>query len=320
MSTAFLLVLAVISVAFSQTYQITTGWSNSDCTGDLNVALILSDEGDCSAQACESGAKVECGIEDALKYGSLGVVSLTFNSTDCTGTIIQAASIRKDVCVSTAPGTSSFLTCEDDDGVTSVTNKIYLSPNCTGPVETNFVIEANNTCFPIADSGSQIVTCGAVCFHEDTLISYQGSKFTLAQLQTSEAPICAIPHVVVSNGVKISTTCPGVLRLTNDHLVYTHDGLQSAATVKVGDFLYSDMEQKNTCEVTKIEIEVAQTYFGLNCEESEVLADGYKTSTFGIFHEVPAAWMKYASKVLGVHAASALGDSFASLLSKIKLI
>jgi len=108
--------------------------------------------------------------------------------------------------------------------------------------------------------------------------------------------------------------------LTDDHLVYAHDGLRAAATIKVGDFLYSDMEEKNTCEVTKVEIEIGQTYFGLNCEESEVLADGYKTSTFGIFHEVPAAWMKYASKILGVHAASSLGDSFATLFSKLNLI
>jgi len=80
------------------------------------------------------------------------------------------------------------------------------------------------------------------------------------------------------------------------------------------------MNEKVPCEVTKVEEEYDQNYFGLNCEDSDVLASGYKTSTFGIFHTVPAMWMKYGSKILGVHAASAVGDSIATVLSKFRLI
>jgi len=140
----------------------------------------------------------------------------------------------------------------------------------------------------------------------------------MAELKYS--PLCAIPHIVKSNGVKISTTCPGHLRLTHEHLVYTPAGLVAVGTIKVGDFLFSDMNEKVLCEVTMVEEEYAQTYFGLNCEDSEVLASGYKTSTFGIFHAVPAMWMKYGSKILGVHTASALGDSVASVLATFRLI
>jgi hypothetical protein len=86
-----------------------------------------------------------------------------------------------------------------------------------------------------------------------------------------------------------------------------------AANVKVGDFLFQDHEQKKTCEVQKIEQEQDQSYFALNCEESVVLADGYKTSTFGITHDLPAMWMKFASKMVGIERASAWGDVLASI-------
>jgi len=96
--------------------------------------------------------------------------------------------------------------------------------------------------------------------------------------------------------------------------------MKRAASVKVGDFLYSDMDEKNTCEVTKVDMEMDQTYFGLNCEESEVLASGYKTSTFGISHSIPAFWMKYASKIFGIQTASSIGDAFVGLLFKMHLL
>jgi len=59
--------------------------------------------------------------------------------------------------------------------------------------------------------------------------------------------------------------------------------------------------------------EYGQKYFGLNCEESDVLADGYKTSTFGTYHILPSLWMKFSSRLIGIDAASMIGDALASL-------
>jgi hypothetical protein len=98
-----------------------------------------------------------------------------------------------------------------------------------------------------------------------------------------------------------------VLRLTGDHLVFTLAGLKAAASVAVGDTVFADLSETERCSVVHVASEDAQhkqTYFGLNCLESIVLADGIKTSTFGHYHWFPAAWMKYASKVLGVKRAS----------------
>ena len=63
-----------------------------------------------------------------------------------------------------------------------------------------------------------------------------------------------------------------------------------------------------------------QTYFGLNCLESIVLANGIKTSTFGRFHAVPATWMSWAGRALGADRASRYGDAIAEFLVKIKLL
>jgi hypothetical protein len=61
-------------------------------------------------------------------------------------------------------------------------------------------------------------------------------------------------------------------------------------------------------------------YFGLHCLDSDVLANWIKTSTFGRYHALPAAYMKYAGAVLGVHRASAIGDAIATAFFKIGVI
>jgi len=103
--------------------------------------------------------------------------------------------------------------------------------------------------------------------------------------------------------------------VTDEHLVYTQNGLVMASTVKVGDFLYQDKHQKKTCQVVTAETEKDQSYFALNCEESVVLADGYKVSTFGLTHDLPAIWMKYASKVIGIERAAGWGDVLGAIFS-----
>lgn len=60
--------------------------------------------------------------------------------------------------------------------------------------------------------------------------------------------------------------------------------------------------------------DIVRQYFGLNCVDSDVLSNGLKVSTFGVNHAVPAAWMHWASKVVGIEAASRVGDKFVQLL------
>lgn len=170
-----------------------------------------------------------------------------------------------------------------------------------------------------------------VCFHESTLISYKGESFSLKQLKGRLVADCKVPHLVQARGVVIEASCSGTtarapqsrktLRLTGDHLVYTARGLQPASELLSGDTIFADLAQETPCRVTRVSQETTdQTYFGLNCVESIVLADGIKTSTFGKYHAIPALWMKYASKLLGIEKASSIGDSFASALLKMKLM
>jgi hypothetical protein len=170
-----------------------------------------------------------------------------------------------------------------------------------------------------SSTGSGSSTCHAgSCFHKETQVLYQ--KQVLAMKDLEDHHSCAIPHVIKTDGVKITTTCNKALRVTRDHLVYTQEGLKTAGSVKVGDFLYNDMNEKQVCEVTTIEVEHHQEYFGLNCEESVVLANGYKTSTFGVTHDLPAIWMRYASKIFGINAASNFGDMVASFIKSWGLL
>jgi len=122
--------------------------------------------------------------------------------------------------------------------------------------------------------------------------------------------------------LKISTRCDDAkpLRLTGEHLVYTSRGLRQASEIVLGDLLFQDMDEAQPCEVIKIEKETNQKYFALNCEESIVIADGWKTSTFGLTHEIPAMWMKWASKVLGVRRASTFGDWAVSWMTYFQLL
>jgi hypothetical protein len=171
---------------------------------------------------------------------------------------------------------------------------------------------------------------GAVCFHESTLITYRGTVRTLRDFtQGHDSEECHVPHIVRSSqGVRIEAHCAAsrqnkVLRLTGDHLVFTLAGLKAAASVVVGDTVFADLSETERCSVVHVASEDAhheQTYFGLNCLESVVLADGIKTSTFGQYHWFPAAWMKYASKVLGVKRASSVGDSIVQWLNKMKFL
>jgi hypothetical protein len=159
------------------------------------------------------------------------------------------------------------------------------------------------------------------CFHDSTRITYKdGKTFSLDNLKQGRVAECRVPHIVrATNGVRIETSCsPGsssgsnALRLTGDHLLYTLRGLRAASTIVVGDVLFGDMAESQRCQVIRVTKEDSeQLYFGLNCHESIILANGLKASTFGNYHSIPAAWMKYTSKLVGVERASKWGDAIA---------
>lgn len=262
-------------------------------------------------------------------------------------------------------------------GATSASLVINLSaPNATTGVATfagqtfNFAQNGLNVSITSATASSCPATmatclsgdCAAVvastCFHQETIVNYEGKDYSLADFKNGLVPQCHVPHVVrVSNGVRITASCPLVqsspdmqssaatttmttttgkeeskelvLRLTNDHLVYVSRGLlpdvmtelRAASTVRAGDIVYQDLAQTSPCQVTQVTQETGdQAYFGLNCEESNVLANGIKTSTFGLYHTIPALWMKYASRWLGIERASRFGDAVVNLLSKMNFL
>lgn len=152
------------------------------------------------------------------------------------------------------------------------------------------------------------------CFHEETIISYKGKAFTLQQLQGHLE--CRIPHIVSSSrGFVISTNCSLSVRLTAGHLLYTKNrGLVAASLLTVDvDILLA--ESSEPCLVTSLQPErFEQRFFGLNCLESTVYANGLKASTFEWYHTFPSWWMHVVGNFAGIHRASKLGDFFNSLL------
>jgi hypothetical protein len=160
------------------------------------------------------------------------------------------------------------------------------------------------------------------------VITYKGANFKLSELK-KEHPECVVPHVVSTNGVRVETTDGHIVRLTGDHLVYTSTGLVQASHLKPGQLLFTTLpdnkkadnnNDKQTTRVVRVTPEQDQRYFGLNCLDSVVLANGIRVSTFGKYHLIPTMWMRFAGQIVGVRRASAIGDTFAQLLAKLNLL
>jgi len=107
-------------------------------------------------------------------------------------------------------------------------------------------------------------------------------------------------------------------------LLFTNHGLKPAESLVAGqDTLFADLAETKSCVVLHIvrqEHEHPQQYFGLNCLESEVLANGLKASTFERLHTLPAWWMSAFGRFFGIKHASAIGDFLAELAQKFKLV
>ncbi len=197
----------------------------------------------------------------------------------------------------------------------SVTNP--LQPGSTAPVLT---VSFGSVVCPTRTITSSDLSCG-VCFHKDTQISYNGRVHSMKDFQNGHAE-CRVPHVVKSQGVIVHSSCATKpLRLTNDHLVFSSRGMVAASELKQGDVMYKDLVQSQACQVLRVEQEKdVQDYFGLNCLNSVVLADGVKTSTFGKLHTLPAVWFSWIGRIAGIERASRWGDALADLAYRYKLL
>jgi len=296
-------------------WTITSSYANTGCTGTASLIVAASGTA-CAASGCLLGLSVSCSNSTpAVPAGTAGFFS--YSSNNCaTGTETALTAISS-TCGSILGVTSVRATCSGANLIYST----FASASCTG-TSTDQTISGN--CVSGA-GGSIRSTCSVAagtCFHKDSNVElHDGSAVTLASLGR-HSPKCAVPHVHENIlGVKIETACKGTkpLRLTADHLVYTQKGLVAAGTIRAGDYLYRDMAETQQCEVTGTFKEFG-TYYALNCEESTVRTEGFKTSTFGYNHAIPSAWMRYASKVFGVQRASAIGDSVANFLYKWNVI
>jgi hypothetical protein len=144
------------------------------------------------------------------------------------------------------------------------------------------------------------------------MITYKGKSYSFKELEAGKEPECTVPHTPRSRGLVIETSCNKTVRVTDTHLMATPVGFQLAYSLKAGDKLYGDYDNKEICVVESVNKEkTTQTYFGLNCVHSEVLVNGVRASTFGDFHTLPSWYMYYVGGSVGVDAASAVGDYLA---------
>ena len=85
--------------------------------------------------------------------------------------------------------------------------------------------------------------------------------------------------------------------------------------------MFTDLEETHSCQIVSVTKEShKQQYFGLNCLNSQVLANGLKSSTFEKLHSIPAFWMRIAGRILGIKRASDIGNYIAELVQKMNLV
>jgi hypothetical protein len=307
----------------------------------------------CTIQACTPLSTVYTArfcLSSALTFPAFGgVESWSYSDTSCVApAMIQSQ--RSGVCVDNAGTSSTQKTCLNNGTPNFI--DFFCIPSITCGCGGSTTTTASTSCtatgnsamprqrsscalgalsnIPVYTTPSTIATTtsptsspvnnsSSSCFHVDTAITYKGQTFSMTDFETHAE--CRIPHHVKSDGVLIETTCSSLpLRLTHDHLVFTSIGLRAASTLRPRDILFADMEQHQLCHVVSVSKEAEQLYFGLNCLESIVLANGVKTSTFGKFHSIPSFWMKYVSMMLGVTRTSQLGDWMVGRFTKMNLI
>jgi len=310
----FFLLACLVILSVKGQYQIQTVYNTGGCTGQvgfMNATLVSN----CTAQPCICVGPTCCVTtcsQTVPSFPSNTGGYYYYSDPGCSNIVGVTASLCG-ACVPTGTSTTAssyLLTCYQ----TKYTTQVQIN-YCSISENARFITYSARYCLS-ANVGSTFVKAYCPqCFHESSTITYEDKSFDFKALQAKKNPKCTIPHVVTADGVKISTTCSSkALRLTNDHLVFTNRGLLKAQEITEGDLLFGDVEENKECAVVEIEREKQQKYFGLNCEESVVLANGHKTSTFGGFHTLPSLWMRYGSKIIGVEAASYVGERVVQFL------
>ncbi len=213
--------------------------------------------------------------------------------TDCTST---SGTCNKKGCDSL--GTSQSLVSNEQ-----ACYSLCIGSNC------------GNTTSPTCTKVSAISTGLNACFRDDTVITYKSREYRINQLLAGDEPECRVPHVRYMQGLIVEASCGGagkLLKLTDTHMVFTTRGYKMAQDVNAGDILLDGHENK--CVVQRVKRdELLHMFFGLNCLHSKVLADGFRVSTFGNSHTLPSLFMYYAGLVVGIEAASVIGDHIASV-------
>lgn len=147
----------------------------------------------------------------------------------------------------------------------------------------------------------------------------------MAELINGKEAECTVPHTIESTkGYQITAKCENSvkkLQVTGGHLIFTQRGLQAAAEITTKDTLFEEIDESKMCSIESIEKRDApQKYFGLNCHNSNVIANGIKSSTFEKLHGLPSFWMSVLSKIVGVKRASSLGGSIEKVAQKMGLV
>jgi len=161
------------------------------------------------------------------------------------------------------------------------------------------------------------------CFHVSTIITYKGKDYTGDEIRRGLVAECKMPHIVVARGYQLDIECSNQritqLRLTDEHLIVDANGnYVTMASFQVGQQVRSINDE--VCVVFKKTREFNQAYFGLNCLASTVSVDGLQVSTFGNLHYVPAAWMGFMGRIIGIDYASSIGDRIAQYIFRMGLL
>lgn len=283
----------------------------SDASCSTLVGFQASQTGCSSPNQCNQQQKQTCQSSAPTTLpSSFSQVTYSGGGSCSSGTLSSIFSAALNTCIpNLSTGRSSLYSC---NGSATILTSFSASSTCQGASSSSVLPASGCSGGILTSSSCSSSSSGNVCFHRSTEITYKGRVLDMATVQRGEHADCVIPHTVVTSGVRISTTCSQkTLRLTRDHLVFTHGGkLVSAGQLQVSDSIF-DAEDR-PCIITRIEADLTDEYFGLNCIESVVLANGYKTSTFGFVHRLPSLWMYYSSKLLGLQRASRMGDVIAS--------
>lgn len=313
------------TTAPAATYQVDRFYSDDlTCTGS-ETALFITQPSSCTPDSsCTNvngffGRKRTCETVPPTYPTGWTAIEIWQSSSSCQGISDGVLVVPDGTCSGRWQFSTILATCStgivQDCGATNSTCN-----GCSSMSATNTgVCTAGNPTNSISMQSYKWFCQGSsnVCFHESTEITYYGKKYGLEQLE-QEKEIFRVPHVITSNGVSIKHTCNDKrLRLTSDHLVFTKTNWR---TTRAGDLLpYQIIYGINgkECRVIDVQKEKNQKYFGLNCAESMVLANGVRTSTFGNYHFIPSIWMKIMSQIVGIQKASKFGDKLANFVYNI---